>query len=294
MNADSHRFTLGTFECTAVIDGTHTYSPPTFPPPARLLFSNAPEERLQDRLRRHGLDLSRWTEWVSPYICLVVDTGEHKVLVDTGAGDLAPSTGRILPNLRAAGVAPQDIDTVIITHGHPDHLGGLTDIGGTLTFPRARYFMQRDEWDFWVSGQAEAELDEHSREVLVGFARKNLPPIEERLELVDPETGIVPGIRALAAPGHTPGHMALAVSSAEERLLCISDLVLHPIHMEEPEWCAAVDFDPEQVVTTRRRILAMAATEGALVLAFHLPFPGLGHVVECAQNWEWKPIETAI
>ena len=292
MTTDIYRFKVGDFQCVAVSDGTHTYAPPTFPPPAIFLFTNAPRERLEETLREHNLYPGQWAEWVSPYICLAVNTGEHQVLVDTGAGDLAPSTGKLLQNLQAAGIAPEDIDTVIITHGHPDHIGGNTDSEGRSTFPNARYIMWKDEWDFWTSGQAEAKLDEHVREVLLKFARKNLPPIQDQLELVALETEIVSGIRALAAPGHTPGHMALAISSRGEQLLCISDVVLHPIHLEQPEWHAAVDFAPEQVVATRRRILTMAAAGETLVLAFHFPFPGLGHVSQSGDTWQWEPIST--
>src|SRR4030065_2461368 len=99
--------------------------------------------------------------------------------------------------------------------------------------------MWKDEWDFWTSGQAEQKLDEHVKEVLLGFARKNLPTIQRQLVLIDYEAEIVPGIRAVATPGHTPGHMSLAISSQGEQLLCISDAFLHPIHIEHPEWHAA-------------------------------------------------------
>jgi len=152
--------------------------------------------------------------------------------------------------------------------------------------------MWKDEWDFWTSGRAELELDEHVREVFLKFARKNLPPIQSQLDLIDHETEIVPGIKAVAAPGHTPGHMALAIASGGEQLLCISDAVLHPIHLEQPEWYAAVDFAPEQVVATRHRLLNRAASEKALVLAFHFPFTGLGYVVQKEEAWQWQPIET--
>jgi glyoxylase-like metal-dependent hydrolase (beta-lactamase superfamily II) len=292
MNTDIYRFKLGDFDCVAVSDGTHTYAPPTFPPPATFLFANAPKERLEPVLREHNLQPEQWLEWTSPYICLAVNTGKHQVLVDTGADGLAPSTGKLVQNLKAVGIAPEHIDTIILTHGHPDHIGGNTDSEGKLTFPDARYVMWKGEWDFWTSGQAETKLDEHVRERQLKFARKNLPPIQGRLKLVDRETEITPGIRALAAPGHTPGQMALAISSRGKQLLCVSDVVLHLIHLEQPEWCAGTDFSPQQVLATRRRLLNRAATQSALVLAFHFPFPGLGHVMPKGEAWQWQPIST--
>ncbi len=293
MDTDIYRFRVGNFQCIAVSDGTHTYAPPTFPPPTILLFANAPRERLEQTLREHNLYPEQWAEWVSPYICLVIETDEHRVLVDTGAGALDPNTGKLLQNLRTVGITPEDIDTVIITHAHPDHIGGNTDNEGRPAFPNAKYVMWQDEWDFWTSEQAETKLDEHVRDILLYCARKNLPSIQGRIYLVNEETEILPGIKAIAAPGHTPGHMALAASSAGEQLLCISDVVLHPIHLEQPEWHAAVDLDPKQVETTRRQILERATAEKSLVFGFHLPFPGLGYVRQKADTWKWQPISTS-
>jgi glyoxylase-like metal-dependent hydrolase (beta-lactamase superfamily II) len=289
MNNNYYRFKLGDLACIAVSDGSYTYTPPQFPPPENLLFSNASRESLKSIEQAYKLP-SPWTEWVSPYICLVVKTDKHLVLVDTGAGGLAPTTGRLIANLREAGISPDAIDTVINTHAHPDHLGSNTTLDGKPAFPQARYVISRTEWDFWTSAQAEQKLEPHSRDILVGIARRNLLPIKDRFDLIDGETEIVPGIRSIPAPGHTPGLMVLAIVSKNERLLCISDVVLHPVHLEMPAWFAVVDVLPDSLVETRRRLLDMASAAKDLVMAFHFPFPGLGRVVGKGKTWRWQTL----
>jgi glyoxylase-like metal-dependent hydrolase (beta-lactamase superfamily II) len=284
MNSEIYHFKVGSFECIAIMDGTHNY------PYVPAWFVNAPKERLEQVLREHNLDLE---QYISAYPSLVINTGQHRVLVDTGAGDMEPSTGRLIPNLKAQGITPGDIDTVILTHGHPDHIGGNTDSKGKPIFPNARFVMWKDEWDFWTSAPSlsELEVDEQIKQLLITFARNKLPPIQGQLDLIDHETTIVPGIRAVTASGHTPGHMAVAISSNDKELLCISDTVLHPIHLKQPDWYSVFDFTPEQTVTTRRRLFQQAATEKVLVHAFHFPFPGLGYVVEKGEAWQWRPVE---
>lgn len=286
---DRYRFNVGSFECLAVSDGTYTYHHPS-----PFLFANAPKKRLEQALLAHEIQMEKWEEWTSPYICLLINTGEHLVLVDTGAGGLGPNTGKLIQNLEAEGVSVGDIDTIILTHGHPDHLGGNTDSKGKPAFSNARFVMWKDEWIFWTGDPDLAELkaDEQIKELLVTYARNNLLPIQGQIDLIDDETEIVPGIRAVAAPGHTPSHLALNISSGGQRLLVVSDAVIHPVHVEQPDWCAAVDLDPERVVDTRRRLLDIAANEKALVLAFHFPFPGLGKVVQKGEGWQWQPIKT--
>jgi glyoxylase-like metal-dependent hydrolase (beta-lactamase superfamily II) len=288
MNAEVYRFNVGDFECLAVSDGTFTYAPPLIPPPAAFLFTNVPKELLDQTLRNHDIQPKQWMEYATPYTCLMVNTGRHKVLVDTGADGLTPNTGRLLLNLQAVGIRTSDIDTVILTHGHDDHIGGNTDAQGKSTFPKARYVMWKEEWTFWTSEQAE-KLYEKSE---LANTRRKLLPIRHQLDLLEHEAEIVPGITAIATPGHTFGHMAVDIFSKGEHLLCVSDAFLHPIHIEHPEWHAAHEVDPEQLLKTRHLLLKKATTENTLMLAFHFPFPGLGHVVRQGTGWQWQPIQS--
>lgn len=285
-----HRFTVGAFDCSIVQDGTFAY-----PHPAQMFFVNAPESDRTQALRDHDIDPDHWEEYVSPYPSLVIEASDHTVLIDTGAGDLAPTTGNLRVNLSEAGVEPGDIDTVLLTHGHPDHIGGCVDDEGEPAFPDARYIMPDTEWEFWTSEPDLSGLavGDDIKSILRDVPQKTLPPIEEQLDLIDSdtETEIVPGIRALPAPGHTPGHMAVSVASEDDHLLHLVDTVFHPIHLTHPTWYGATDYDPDQVITTRKQLLEDAAAEHVSVLAYHFPAPGLGQITQMGETWEWQPIE---
>src|SRR5262249_48619712 len=145
-------------------------------------------------------------EVVSPYTCLYINTGKNKLLVDTGAG-FAPTNGKLFENLETEGIAAADIDTIILTHGHADHIGGTTIGDAAPAFPNARYVMWQSEWDFWSQEQPDLRsmsADEHIKHLLVEFAHAKLPPIQGHIDLLDREKEIVPGIHAIPAPGHTP------------------------------------------------------------------------------------------
>ncbi len=293
MNPESFRFDLGEFGCLSISDGAFNY-------PLESFFTNVPREQVQEILRQHGLPTQ---QIITPYTLLLVDTGEHRVLVDTGAGNLGahaaalfPSvdhsttvTGKLLDNLRVIGIEPSDIDTVVITHAHPDHVGGTLDEVGKLIFPNARYFLSREEWDFWTSDAATTKAPPP----MVNIARRNLEPLRDRLTLIDDADEILPGIQAIATPGHTPGHIALSITSDGEQLLHVSDAVLYPLHLEHPGWTPVFDVSPEDAATSKRRIFDLAAEEEALVFAHHFPpFPNLGHVLKKEEGWLWQPIET--
>lgn len=280
MNADVFPFKVGALDCFAINDGFGTY-----PNPARILFTGASEVSLTEALQEYRLEPETWSEWVSPFICLLIRTNKHLVLVDTGYGivDFMPNAGRLVQNLQSLAITPQDIDTVILTHGHRDHLNGVTDDAtGKVTFSNARHVMWRSECEFRNSEEG-IEYDD-------GDASRKLTALAGQLDLIDSETEIVPGIHAVHAPGHTPGHMALAIVSEDEQLLDLVDVVGHPIHLEHPEWNMRTDYQPDVAEQTRRMLLRRAADEQARILAYHFDFPGLGYVQQRRTAWKWQPI----
>jgi glyoxylase-like metal-dependent hydrolase (beta-lactamase superfamily II) len=282
MSSETFTLHVGGFKCMAISDGVARY-------PAALFFANIPKEQYEKELCGRGES----PEIVEvPYTCLYIDTGRERVLVDTGAGHGAPTTGKLLHRLRAGGIEPRAIGTVILSHAHPDHVGGVLDERDDLAFPNARYFIWKEEWDFWLSRPdlVRLPLDQHVKEFMVASAQKNLSRIGQRIELLTQERQILPGISAISAPGHTPGHMAIEISSRGEHLLYLADAVCHLIHLEYPETSLAWDLQPRKVVSSRRQLLGRAAREMVLVHSFHFPFPGLGHVTAHGEAWRWRPL----
>jgi glyoxylase-like metal-dependent hydrolase (beta-lactamase superfamily II) len=286
MNSETFRFQVGQFSCLSILDCKASYPPEVF-------FANMPKEQLQPQLRKYG---NSDQAFECAYISLLVHAGERRVLIDTGmgtGGGFLPVMGKLVPHLRAEGIEPDTIDTVILSHGHPDHIGGNIDPSGAPVFPKAQFVMYKDEWEYWVSNPnlSELSLDPHFKEGILATARTNLLGIRAQLDLVqEPDTEILPGISAIATHGHTPGHMSLQISSGGESLLFVGDAFIHPIHIENPETLALVDHQPENLVKTRLRLLEKAAQEKCLVMGPHFPFPGLGHVVKGSAQWEWHPL----
>lgn len=279
MTADYHRFRLGQSECVSLLDGGMDYE-------LESIVVNAPRADVAAALRARGLPDEVIT---TPYANLCIDAGGRRVLVDLGAGDLAPSTGRLLGSMHEAGLSADDVDAVFVTHAHPDHVGGALDARDRPVFAHAQYFICRAEWEFWFSEEAAV----HPGAWFADYARRNLAPLEDRMVLLDREGEVLPGVSVLFAPGHTPGHMVVSFESDGHRLLCAGDTVLHPLLMDHPDWLPSFDVLPGPAAESKRRILDLAASSGSLVLAQHLPpFPNLGHVVKKEIGWEWQPIGT--
>jgi glyoxylase-like metal-dependent hydrolase (beta-lactamase superfamily II) len=229
-----------------------------------------------------------------PFIPILVNTGRELVLFDTGFGALQREhddlrgrvpNGMLAERMARAGYAPEDVDVVVITHGHPDHIGGLME-GGRLVFSRARYVFGAAEFDFWKRGQNVRESRKFNRELFLRLA----VPLADRATFIKPGDEVVSGIRAIDAAGHSPGMMAFLIESEGRRLLNWADTCAHyVIAIQRPDLSLDVDDDKERAAATRKRILDMAATDGLFVSGFHMPFPAIGYVERFGDGYRWVP-----
>lgn len=262
MPSGSWRFEIGTIRCAVLSDGYFGF-------PSRDFFPDA----AGDELGGIGQQI------VSPYTCLLVQTGTRTMLVDTGAGYGSPTSGAIVARLAMEGVRPEDVNTVVLTHAHPDHIGGAVDNRWRPVFPNAHHVVSELEFEYWTRARAE-----------IGRSHATLSALRGQLELVERETEIAPGVHVLPAYGHTPGHLAVAIASGRDRLLNFGDAAVHPLHLERPEWRNGFDIDCAKALASRRRLLEMAAAENMHVMAFHFPFPSVGRIEKAkGPGWNWTP-----
>jgi len=281
------RLALGDYLITIVSDGELSL-------PTATLAANVPEATLRSYLKsiRQAGDTQR-----GHLNLTLIDTGERVILVDAGAGpDFQDTAGTIEASLQAAGYGVEDINLVVITHGHPDHVWGiLDDAGKAPRFPHAEYAINAAEWTFWAD-EALAERLPQAQKAMAHGARKNLTAVSARTRRLEPDAEVAPGVRLFAAPGHTPGHSGVLVESAGERLLVVGDALTHAyISFEQPGWHFAFDMDGEQAASSRARILALASGEDIRLVLYHAPFPGVGRVARLGtvfrfipENWDWR------
>lgn len=280
------RFALGDMRLTVIDDLLFTV-------PTAIFGANQPAGSVDALFAKYGLpqEFANMQAQV-----LLVETGDAKVLIDTGMGDITlpdstPDNGRLFAGLAAVGIAPEDITHVLLTHGHYDHLGGVSK-DGKPCFPNAAHFMPKSELDYWTAAPgSEANFEN----LMISYANDKLAPVKDMIQTIDDGDEIVPGIQAIAAPGHTVGHMAVKLTSQGETLLHVIDAAVHYIvGTNEPTWALGIEHDPKAAVETRRKLFGMAVEENLLVAGYHFPFPGIGRMsLKDDGNYLYTPVSVA-
>ena len=278
-----YRFKLGDFQISALFDGVW------YLPIDEKLVRNASGPDVNQALAAAFLPPN-----ILPisFTALLVNTGTKVILIDTGtAGQVADTAGSLLDNLYVAGIDPKAIDTILISHFHPDHIDGLKTIDGAKVFPNAEILVPEPEWAFWMNdtnmGPAQGAVKRYFLN-----ARRIFKDIAGEVRRFAPGAEVAPGIVSVPAYGHTPGHTAFAINSGNHSMLAMSDTVRNPyLFARHPDWQPTFDMDGPQAVAARRQMLDRVVADRMLVQAYHFPFPACGHMAKTGTGYELVPVE---
>ena len=258
-----NRFKFGDFEVTTLLAGTATVDAPQ-----KIFGINVTPEEFAAVSAENFIPTEKAQFFFNP---TVVNTGAELMLFDTGMGPEG-----IVAALTAAGYSADQVDVVVITHMHPDHIGGLATPAGP-TFPNARYVTGAIEYDHWA-GQANEQFD--------GLVR----PLADRMTMLDDGASVAAGITAMAAFGHTPGHFAYRLESGGQQLVLIADTANHYVwSLAYPDWEVSFDADKAAAAATRKTLLGMLAADKIPFVGYHMPFPGLGFVETRGDGFRYVP-----
>jgi len=275
-----YRFGLGDAEVTVVSDGPLPLGPP------KGTFIGVSDDEVKKMLSDNFLSPDNVVlEQNSP----IVNTGDKLILFDTGLGtakNFGPTTGRQQKSMKEAGIKPEDIDAVVFSHAHIDHIGGVVDESGKVLFPNAQFYIAQNDLDFWTDeGKAGGPLKD-----FIVHARRNLLPVRDRIVFFKDGQEFLPGVQAIAAPGHTVGHTIFMVTSKGKSFVFLGDLSHHPILLlEKPRMQFSYDTDPIQAAETRVKLLDMITANKTAVMAYHYAWPGIGHIAKTAEGFHFYP-----
>jgi glyoxylase-like metal-dependent hydrolase (beta-lactamase superfamily II) len=281
--AGFYRYKVGQLECTSINDGART-----FPMPDGFV-RNVPKEQALAAAEAAYMPKGMVTVPFNPQ---VINTGTKLVLIDTGFGPTpnAP-VGLLTANMAAAGIDPKAVDIVVVSHLHPDHTNGIKNAEGGLLFPNAEIKVPAVDWAFWMSDDNMAKAPNDMMKNYFANTRKVYAGLADKVTKYEWGSEVAPGITALDASGHTPGHTAFAVASGNARVLVQSDVTNIPeLFLRNPDWHVAFDIDPQKAVQTRRKFYDMAAAEKALIVGFHFTFPSMGYVEKADAGYRLVPI----
>jgi glyoxylase-like metal-dependent hydrolase (beta-lactamase superfamily II) len=277
-----YRYKVGDFEITAITDGTW------LPDLAPGLFKNF---SVDDARKALADQFQRTDKLVVPITPLMVNTGSKLVLIDTGtAGVFTPTSASFMDNLTAAGFDPKQVDIVLISHFHGDHINGLRTKDGQLVFPNAEVKVPATEWSHWMD---DAKMNAAPEAARGNFnnSRRVFASIGKDVTRFDWEKEVAPGITSVAAPGHTPGHTAFVISSGNQSMMTIVDATNNAyLFVRNPEWQVVFDMDGPLAVETRKKLLDRAVADKLLVGGYHWPFPAAGHIAKEGSGYRLHPV----
>jgi glyoxylase-like metal-dependent hydrolase (beta-lactamase superfamily II) len=277
-----YRYKVGSYELTALNDGVWMR------PLDDKFVRNAPLAEIQKGLTDNFLPSDKL---LIPFSTLLVNTGSKLILIDTGTGgQLTPTAGTMMANMAAAGVDPKAVDTILISHFHPDHINGIKTKDGQLVFPNAEISVPAAEWAFWMDDAKMNAAPEPAKPAFLN-ARRIFGDIAQNVKRFEPGQEVAPGITAIAAYGHTPGHTAFAISSGNQSLLLLGDAVLLPVlFVRNPDWQAIFDADGAVAADNRKKLLDRAAADRMLVQGYHFPFPASGYITRTPTGYDLVPV----
>lgn len=243
--------------------------------PLAFSFPEAPQDELASLLAANDLP----ADMLQPDCNVtVLRSGDRTAFFDVGAGaNFMPTAGELLANLEAEGIDPADVTDVVFTHAHPDHLWGLTDDFDELVFPEANYHIGQAEWDYWSSENTLTKVPENMQSLVVG-AQNRFEFIADRVNFIAPGAEVLPGIEAMDTSGHTPGHLSFIVHGPDPVMILGDALSNSVISVEQPDWPAGMDQDPQKAIETRKKLLDRLATDRIRLIGYHFPHPGAGRI----------------
>ncbi|WP_127600407.1 MBL fold metallo-hydrolase [Nitratireductor alexandrii] len=255
--------------------------------PLAFVFPDIPAEERNALLAESGMST---TAYEPDCNVTLLRAGDRLALFDAGAGpNFLPTTGKLLAGLEEAGVDPAEVTDLLFTHAHPDHLWGVLDDFDDLAFPEATPRMARAEWDFWRADDTLATMPEDRKSFVVG-AQNRMAALEDRIALFAPGEEVFPGVEAVDTAGHTPGHVAFMIHGGDQPVLIAGDALTNAVSFRRPALHSGSDQDREQAAQTRLRLLDRMAGERARLIAFHLPYPGMGTVERKGEAYRFAPL----